>query len=143
MGGDVVGTTQKIKGPISQITAAQDFTAAWADLGAGVEIDCRGYNKIRFYLTVDANDSTGLQMQVLLKETAAAAGEYPYKFQTVASGVVTQYNAVWNLDDADGYVEVSIDDLNGTVAYLQPQIKCAVVGASAGQIDACKYILSR
>lgn len=134
---------QKFFGPIAQISASQDFTAAWADLGSGVEIDCRGYNKIRFYLTVDVNDSTGLQFRVMLKETAAATGEYSYKFQSASSGVVTQYDAVWNLGDADGYVEISIDDLNGTVAYLQPQIIAAVVGGTAGQIDACKYILSR
>lgn len=134
---------QKYFGPIAQITAAQNFTVAWADLGAGVEIDCRGYNKIRFYLTVDKNDSTGLQFRALLKETAAATGEYCYKFQSVTSGVVTQDDAIWNLGDADGYIEISIDDLNGTVAYIQPQIICAVAGASVGQITAAKYILSR
>lgn len=131
--------SQKYSGPTSLGAAVALVTTTWTDLGP--EIDVRGYNKIRFYLTVDKNDSTGIAFRVMLKDASAAADEYIYKFGTVAAGVVTLDNSSWTLGDADGYIEVSIPDLGNTVAFVQGQIYCGAQGASQGTV-AGKYIMA-
>ena len=130
---------QKYSGPTSMGAAVALVTTTWTDLGA--EIDVRGNKGIRFYLTVDKNDSTGIAFRVMLKDASAAADEYVYKFGTVAAGVVTLDDGSWTLGDADGYVEVSIPDLGNTVAFVQPQIYCGTQGVSQGTV-AGKYIMA-
>ena len=130
---------QKYSGPTSMGAAVALVTTTWIDLGA--EIDVRGNNGIRFYLTVDKNDSTGIAFRVMLKDASAAADEYVYKFGTVAAGVVTLDDSSWTLGDADGYIEVSIPDLGNTVAFVQPQIYCGAQGVSQGTV-AGKYIMA-
>lgn len=130
---------QKYSGPTSLGAAVAFVTTTWTDLGP--EIDVRGRNKIRFFNTVDINNTTGALFRVLLKETSAAAEEYIYKFGTVAAGSVTLDNGAWILGDADGYIEVSVPDLGNTVAYVQCQIYCGAQGATPGTV-VTKYIMA-
>jgi len=129
----------RVSGPTSMGAAVSFVTTTWTDLGA--EIAVTGYNKIRFYLTVDINDTTGAAFRIMLKDVSAAADEYVYKFFTVAAGVVTCDDASWTLGDADGYVEIDISDIGNTVAYVQAQIYCGAQGAAPGNVTG-KYMLA-
>ena len=127
--------------PVALIGAAQDFTAAMADVGG--EIPCSGYRHLRVWVTLDINDSTDCRVAVLVKHTSAGSVEAPYdpnkwalRDSTLsATGAYREWNT-----DADGEYLVEIE-LDNAMPYVQLQIQAGTVGASAGQIDAATYVL--
>ena len=122
------------------ITAPQAFTAGLVDLGG--EINTGGYNYLHLYLTLDINSTTDPGVKILRKHTSAGAEEYQGVIKSVAAALIKIETEIyqWNVD-ADGLFHIEVP-LNGGVPYVQVQIIAAVVGGTAGTMDAAYYILS-
>ena len=117
------------------ISAAQDFTAAWADLGP--EIDMRGYTELNVYITLDVNDSTDLQVKALGKHESGGSEEYDFQIETVsASDVKVEPQYIEFNTDADQLAILKVKT-NG-VPFIQLQVKAGTLGdGTDGQVDAC------
>jgi len=110
------------------ISAAQDLTGAYADLG-GV-IDCRGYDKLGLYIDLDVNDSSTNTLRILPIKESDGTDEYE---------PLTATDYVYTLGDTDKKIFIPFDTDN-RIPFIQIQVKAGTVGTTAGQIDAAEYI---
>ena len=123
-----------IGGPQSLLAAAQNLTAAWADLGA--ELTVTGARAIALWVTLDINDSINARVRLLVKWESGGADEYTLPIRTVGAAVV-QVEAEYVEFNVDADQQMILSwDLDGLVFYAQFQVQAGVVGAAAGQIDA-------
>lgn len=127
--------------PTALISAPQNFTADWADLGG--EIDVGGMKYFSVGLEIDKNDSVDMRFRFLTKTALSTTLEFVPCLKPITASV----NAI-----ADEYSEFDVDadqnrqlifNLFGCVQTVQCQIKAGTVGASAGQIDSAFYTASR
>lgn len=119
---------------IPLISAAQNLTASWVDLG--FEIDCKGYDSLGLWLTLDINDTNNARVRVLVKHTKAGSEEYVLPIRTVsASDVKVEDEYIEFNTDADQKMVLSWQ-LDNVIPFIQIQVMAGTVGASAGQIDA-------
>ncbi len=95
----------------------------WID--AGAEIDCRGYTRLKLWVSLTVNNSTGNQLQVLEKHTSAGSDEYDG--ETAADYQKT-------IGDADRKVPYQFE-LGNNTPYIQVQTKATVLGATEGTIN--------
>lgn len=124
---------QKYVGPETLVGAAQDLTAAFADLGA--EIPMSGYKKLGVWLTIDINDSENARIKALAKHTSGGSEEYNLPIESIAPDVITIQDEYYEFnDDSDQLVLLTIET-NNIVPYIQLQVEAGVVGGTAGQID--------
>lgn len=123
---------------IPLIVAAQDFTAAFVDLGP--EIPMFGYNKLKLWLTFDINDSTDLQVRVLEKHESGGTEEYQSIIETYGTSDIKFQAGYWELNvDADGLYPLVYSG-DGMTPYLQVQIKAGTLGGGTdAQMDAAYY----
>lgn len=121
--------------PESNLSAAQDFTTGWVDLGS--EIDMRGYTELLVYATLDINDTINARIKALGKTESGGADEYNFIIETISSSEINMESEFmeWN-NDADQLSILKIK--SGGVPFIQLQIQAGTVGATAGQIDALK-----
>lgn len=120
-------------GPHELISAAQDLTANWADLGA--ELLVGGARVVGLYAELDINDSVNARVRLLAKHTSAGTNEYVLPIRTVNSSNVKIEDEYYEFnDDADQSVLCSWE-LEGVVLYAQFQVQAGTVGGTAGQID--------
>jgi len=126
---------------IELITAAQDFTAAWADLGP--EIPMFGYNKLKLWLTFDINDSTDLRVRVLEKHESGGVEEYEPIIETYSASDIKFEAGYWELNvDAD-VLHPLVYKGDGCTPYVQAQIMAGTLGVGVdAQIDAAYYTRS-
>lgn len=121
------------------ISSAQALTSGWADLGP--EIDCRGYNNIKVWITLDINNAQDARVRVLSKHTYAGSEEYQMPIETpITSGSYTTGYYIAGryrefVDDTDQLVCFTWD-VDNSIPYVQVQVSAGVVGATAGEIDA-------
>ena len=116
------------------ITAAQNLTASWADLGS--EILKRAFYDGTYYFTFDVNTSVGAQLRFLNKHTSAGAEEYPCRVGVAsATGQITLVDEIWLLGDADALIPIEIGSHHAT-PYYQLQVKHISAAGTVGQIDA-------
>ena len=108
---------------------AQVLTAAYADFGG--EINCLNYDKLKLYLTIDANDSENISIKALAKLEEGATEEYD--LPSVSSGAVDKLAYEINYD-TDGYQCLDFD-LTG-VKRIQLQIIAGTLGDTPGQVSA-------
>ena len=123
------------------ITAAQNFTSGWVDLGS--PIPAMGIMQIGFFLTVDINDSLNARIRAVGLRHDADTVDYPLPIKTVGTSSVTLEPELFEFNvDADQnlVLDVVTDDI---VPYVQMQIMAGTVGGTAGQIDAADYFVSR
>lgn len=122
--------------PTSLISAAQDFTGSWADLGS--EIAVEGYNVLGVYLVLDANDSLDMRLRVLAKHTSSGTDEYSFIEGTGTANEfdVGYYEFATNADQKV-FIPIPIDNC---VPYVQLQIQTGTVGSTAGQVDSAHVI---
>jgi len=123
---------------IQLISAAQDFTAGWVDLGS--EIPMFGYSKLKLWLTFDINDSTDLQVRVLEKHESGGTEEYDPALETYSASDIKFEAAYWELNtDADGLFTL-VFNTDGCTPYIQVQIKAGTLGVGTdAQMDAAYY----
>ena len=112
----------------SHVSSPQNVTASWADFGA--EIDCRGYKKLIVWITLTHTNSTDNRIKALGKHTSAGADEYELPLLTVGATVVTVQQDYYELDDDVTQKTVLEWDVT-SIPYVQLQIQCSVVGATA------------
>ena len=130
----------RMSGPLSILPSAQDFTAAWVDLGS-TTIEVEGVEKIAIWLVIDINNTTDARIRLvgLLEEGGT---EYPFPIQTVSATVVAvapEYKEFSN--DVDQNVPLSWD-LDAIVPFCKFQIQAGTVGATAGQITSAHITTS-
>lgn len=120
-------------GPQALISAAQNLTGAWADLGS--EVKTSGFQHLGLWLNVDINDSSDVRVRVLAKHTEAHADEFSLPIKTVGASSVAIEDEYFELtDDADQKILIGVD-LDGIVPVIQIQVMAGTLGATAGQID--------
>lgn len=132
--------TRKITtAPKALISAAQDLTGAWVDLG-GV-IPTSNAEAIGLYLTLDINGSTNARVRMLTLHTSGGT-EHVLPIRTVgASAVAVEDEYIEFTDDADQSMLLSWT-LAGIIPFVQFQVSTGAVGAPAGQIDAANIVIA-
>jgi len=130
------------------LSAAQNLTDTAADVGG--ELYVRRAKWVRYFVTVDINDSNNVRFKFLAKHTSAGAEEYvidPAQILAANCGLSTG-SALFNIPAAaadDTCIEVSQDadalycirvPVDNSFDYLQLQTYAGTVGGTAGQIDA-------
>jgi len=114
---------------LSIITASQNFTNAFADVGS--EIDVSGYEGLAIWANVTKNDSSGLSIRILYKLSAGATDEY----------AISQDENIFQLLDQDQKVMIPIK-IFPFVPIVQIQIKANSVGttpAALASLVATRY----
>jgi hypothetical protein len=115
------------------IDTPQTLTTSWADVGS--EIACQGYNVLRFWFTVDINNSNDLQFKAISKHTAAGS-EYNSAIKTVGASDIKIEPEYFEFNvDQDDFVMVEIEIGNAT-PYVQLQAKVGTLGATAADLEA-------
>ncbi len=128
-------------GAVDLITAAQNFTDAWVDIGN--EIDLYGYSGLTLFFTLDINDDSDLRFRVLGKHESAGTEEYLLSIKTTGAAVVAVEGLYYEFtQDSDQLIAVSIST-SGELPIGQVQIMRGTNGAGvAAQVDALSYIRS-
>jgi hypothetical protein len=120
-------------GPETLLAAAQNFTAAWVDVGP--EIPTAGATHLGVWLNLDVNDSLDMRIKALAKHTTAGADEYEITIRTLsATDIKVDAGYIEFNTDADQKVILSIP-LDGVVPFVQLQIQAGTAGATPGQVD--------
>jgi len=122
---------------IEMITAAQDFTASWVDLGP--EIAMSGYNGLKLWLTVDINNTLAPRIRVVEKHESGGVEEYPGIIETYGSSDIKYESGYWERNVLVDALDPLIYKGDGLTPYVQPQILAGTVGATAGSILAAYY----
>jgi hypothetical protein len=106
----------------NRVTASDIGTVddTWVDQGA--EIDCTGYTKLGIWCNLTVNDSTGNQLQVLSKHTAAGSDEY-----------ILESSSSYQKTLGDSNVKiVYIFETDADIPYVQIQTKATDVDTGGG-----------
>lgn len=123
------------------ITAAQNLTASWADLGSPIPVN--QYARIGLYARLDINDSLNARIRAIAMRGQADTVDYTFPISTVGtSDVKIEAEYLEFNTDADQNMIFEIIT-NGIAPYVQIQVQAGTVGATAGQIDEADYFLSR
>jgi hypothetical protein len=118
------------------ITTAQDYTTSWADLGD--EIDTHGIKNIALWIENDSNSGTGLQVQLLGKNTYSTTLEFNMPIKTVSStSVLVEENVATFTDGSDTKFLIGFT-LDMVVPKVQFQVKATGAGSTA-QVDSASY----
>lgn len=115
------------------VGSPQALTNAWVNLGPRVFV--QGAQAIGLWLTLDINLSNNARVRPLIAHTVGGA-LHTLPIKTVGASAVLlepEYDE-FNVD-ADRLMAISWD-LDGVVAEVQFQVMVAVVGGTAGEIDA-------
>jgi hypothetical protein len=117
---------------VALISAAQNFTASWADLGPEIASDNFDYLKLQ--LNLDVNLSNDMQVRILAKSTLGATLEFSPVVETIGSAAVAVEGAYWDVtQDADQALELMYD-LKGSTEIVQVQVRALTPGGTPGQV---------
>lgn len=121
--------------PQPLISAAQDLTASFADLGSIVDV--RGFTSIAVFLKIDINDSLNVQLQAIGRTKETATDDYllPIKSVSLSAGLVKLKAGIFEFDSDTNQLIIIEVETGNLIPFIQLQIKAGTVGASAGQID--------
>jgi len=120
------------------ITAAQDFTANWVDLGA--EIDTAGKTGILLWPEIDINDSLNCRIRAKFKFASDSALEFDSPIRSTEAAVVKYQPHYYELDVDGTDQNIPLHwVLYGLVPVVQFQIQAGTVGASAGNVKSAWY----
>ena len=122
------------------ISAAQDLTTNWADLGS--EIDVGQGGMLHLWLTIDINDGANVRVRLQDKHTSAGAEEYSRPIINATASVVKVEQEYFEFNvDEDAKYHMTFD-LDRKTSYVQVQVQAGTVGATKAQIDAAYYSIS-
>ena len=123
--------------PTALISAAQNFTNAWAALGS--EIDCRGYRQVGAFLKLTVNSSSGMRFRVMGRHTSASSDLFPLPIKvTSATSVSVAPEYVEMASDASQNIVFSWD-VGNLIPYVVIQVEVGTVGATAAQVATAHY----
>jgi 3D (Asp-Asp-Asp) domain-containing protein len=117
------------------ITAPQNLTDAWVDLGQAIFSGNK--EKIGLWINLDINNSTGVQLRAKASDTTAFTDAYVLPIKTVTATKISLDEEVYEFTAVDQKILLNID-VDGLVPYVKFQVKATVVGVTAGQIDGAK-----
>jgi len=129
-------TTLRLKDNQTQdlISAAQNFTASWVQLG-DKRIDCRDKQKIALWFNLDVNDSLNMRFRAVGFKDETDSDAYVLPIMSVSSSKVELADEYYEFaDDDDQRMIVEIDVLD-VLPYVEIQIQAGTAGVSPGQID--------
>lgn len=123
------------------ISAAQNVTTSWADIGP--EIDTRGYSTLVAYVTLDINAGSGVKIKALGKTAYAGASEYDIPTKTTTTSGTGVYPHFYEFSSDIDQLTVLDWDVKG-VPFVQLQVMANVSGTAASpcQIDDLEIIKS-
>jgi hypothetical protein len=129
--------SRNVQTPVSILAAAQNFSAAWSDLGP--ELALQGYTRMGTWIKLTIHDSTNVRLRLLAKHTSAGTNEYMLPITaTDVSGTP------FNLKVQGEYVELDADadqlilikwEVDNFIPFVQLQVMAEVAGAVPGHID--------
>ena len=119
-------------------SAAQLFTASWAD--AGSEINVSGVSKLAVYLELDRSDSADMRIRPLALLEKGASDEYQFSIKTVGASDVKLEDLYYEFNsDVDGKYMFEID-IQGGMQAIQFQIMVGTIGAGTAQLEHLKVM---
>jgi hypothetical protein len=116
----------------------QNFTASWVDLGS--EISMLGFNTLKLYLTIDANNSDGMRIRALDKHESGGVEEYTPVIETIGTDEIKVEPGYWELTNNVDQLITLVRRTDCVTPFVQPQMQAGTVGATAGQVDAAYYV---
>ena len=126
--------------PVLISTSVEASTASWVDWGS--EIDTRGYHDMSVYAPVTISSSTNLQFRALAKTVSAGTNEYVMPLTTTLSSAVTVEESYYELNnDADQNIMLPFK-LNGTIPYIQLQVKSGAATGTLATVSTAYYVLN-
>jgi len=122
------------------ISAAQDYTGSWADLGS--QIDSFGKDAVAVWIQNDINSGANTRVRCLAKHAYSTTLEYVLPIKTVSSSDVKIRGnyAEFDVDEDNNYV-ISWE-LDGLIPICQIQISAGTAGTPAAQVDSAYYTLA-
>lgn len=125
-------TIRKVDNSVADIiSAAQDLTGAWVDLGE--VIDVRDVKLIALWLKLDINDSTDVRIRALAK-TSETSDDYVFPIKSASSSAVSLQDEYYEFtDDTDQNMLLDFE-VGDIVPFIKFQVMAGTVGASAGNI---------
>lgn len=123
------------------ISVSQDLTGAYADIGSlapgGPFINTMDCDSVTLYVKLDINDSTGVKIRMVSVNTEADTDLYLTVTKDISAGVVAvQPSEVTITNNADQLIKIPFA-IGDQTPFVKFQIMATVVGATAGQLDAC------
>lgn len=119
-------------------TNAQNFTTNWVDLGSEIPIET--FFNLGIWLDIDINDTVDARIRAVVRH-ATGGSDYVLPIKTETATVVNvedEYFEFTTDEDKKRLIGFTLDKI---IPYIQIQIQCETVGASAGQILSSKYTL--
>lgn len=111
----------------SIITASQEVTSAWVDIGTLIEMG--DFDSINAFISIDINDSQNVRFKVNGLIDDAPTKEYEFVSKTISSGITLVEGNYFELNkDADIDFVISFDVLG--CQYAQIQVQAGTVGSS-------------
>jgi hypothetical protein len=112
--------------------SAQNVTTSWVDLGN--EITTGGANMLALWVVVTHTNSVNVRVRILGKHTSSTGEEFLIPIKTVATTDV-KVNAHYYELDTDATQNILLDWDVTAVPYVQVQIQCETVGATADTVS--------
>lgn len=127
-------------------SSSQVLTGSYVDIGAlvpeGPYINVMDCDSITLWLKLKINSSTGVKVKMLAVDTEADTDLYQTVTKTVTAGLVTvQPSEMVIATNADQLIAVTFA-IADQLPFVKFQVLATVVGATAGQLDACGVTFS-
>ena len=125
--------------PVALISAPQDITSVWTDVGSPVKIT--GFQRVALDVDLDINDGVNTRLRWVRQEEASGDDR---QFMTETIGAASTAVAPMYYEfSSDADQVVSLDFTIFPVNYIQLQTSAGTEGSTAAQLDAVKYFLIR
>lgn len=134
----------------SLVASAQTLTTSWADMGSEIDLTRTGistnWKNVCLYLDVDINGGADIQIRIFY--AIVSGGERIALISTASTTLVDMKAEVFQLPDVDpdsGDINKFIRNfaIDGSVKYIQFQVKALTAGTPAAQVDLARYSLSK
>jgi hypothetical protein len=122
----------------SLISESYTLTGSFAKIGTA--INTQNKSILSLYFDITFNNSTEIQLIAYKKLTETSNDKYPFVIETITETLVSQNKDVRQLENAQQFQVVDIQ-LNNSL-FVEINIKAGTVGATAGTVNALKYLLS-
>ena len=120
--------------PYTTILASpQNLTTSWANIGA--VLPCGGYNTLGLWLTITANNSTGIQFRMQGLLASEASEKYSGTIGTINGSLVNIDDLYYELSNNESMLIVIEIPIHNIIPYAQLQVQATSVGSTAGRID--------
>lgn len=125
--------------PIALITAPQDVTSVWTDVGVPIKVN--GFQRIALDVDLDINSANNVRLRWVRQITSGAADRL-HMIETVSASAVSVEDRYYEFNvDADQVV--TLDFSIFPIQFVQLQTSAGTEGGTKAQLDAISYFLLR